>query len=251
MKVCIYILAGFALTLVACRSKIISSSAAQYTLKADTVGIDSAVYKLIQPYKITVDSAMAKVLCNAAIDMPAPDRKNIAPETLLGNFLTDVFLQTARANYTKPIDFVLMNTGGIRTSLPKGPITTRNIFEILPFDNRLTVVTISGDSAQALFNYVAKKGGDPVAGLRMGIKDKKPVDVLINGQPFDRNRSYTVLTNDFCAMGGDYMWFFTGAQNYTDLNIILRDAVISTITQYGKTGVEINAALDNRIYIQN
>jgi hypothetical protein len=47
------------------------------------------------------------------------------------------------------------------------------------------------------------------------------------------------------------MWFFTGAQNYTDLNIVLRDAVISTITQYGKTGIEINAALDNRIYIQN
>jgi 2',3'-cyclic-nucleotide 2'-phosphodiesterase (5'-nucleotidase family) len=191
-------------------------------------------------------------LVTSSIEFPAPDRKNIATESLLGNLLADIFLSTGRDNYKpadgKNIDFVLMNTGGIRTSLPKGVITTRNVFEVLPFDNRLVVVTLSGDSTQALLNYIANKGGDPVAGIQMGIKEKKPVDVLIKGVPFDKAKTYKVLTNDFCATGGDQMWFFTGAKEYTDLNIILRDAVIDLLRQYGSRGIELSSQFDNRIY---
>jgi 2',3'-cyclic-nucleotide 2'-phosphodiesterase (5'-nucleotidase family) len=236
-----------------CRpSKIVKAEDVLYPMKYDTLGIDSVVYKMILPYKTKVDGAMGEHLVNAAIEFPAPDRKNIAGESLLGNMLTDIFLSTGRDNYRpadgKNIDFVLMNTGGIRTSLPKGVITTRNVFEVLPFDNRLVVVTLSGDSTQALLNYIAKKGGDPVAGMQMGIKEKKPVDVLINGLPFDKNNTYKVLTNDFCATGGDQMWFFTGAKESTDLNIILRDAIITKFRQLGSAGIELNSKLDNRIY---
>ncbi|UPT68868.1 MAG: 5'-nucleotidase C-terminal domain-containing protein [Sphingobacteriales bacterium JAD_PAG50586_3] len=160
-----------------CRpSKIVRADDVLYPMKTDTLGIDSVVYKMILPYKTTVDATMGEQLVNSAIEFPAPDRKNIATESLLGNMLADIFLEAGRNAY-KPtdgrnVDFVLMNTGGIRTSLPKGAITTRNVFEVLPFDNRLTVITLSGDSAVALFNYIAKKGGDPVAGLQVGIKEK-------------------------------------------------------------------------------
>ena len=147
--------------LAACRpSVIVKTEEALYPMKKDTVGIDSAVYKLIQPYKATVDATMDKVLINSQIAFPAPDRKVVPCESLLGNLLADIFYQTAQDAYKpadgKGIDFVLVNTGGVRTSLPMGPITTRNVFEVLPFDNRLAVVTISGDSCQSLLNYLAK-----------------------------------------------------------------------------------------------
>lgn len=236
-----------------CRpAKIVKAEDVLYPMKNDSLGIDSVVYKMIQPYKAKVDGAMGEQLVNSAIEFPAPDRKTPPTESLLGNLLSDIFLTTGRDNYKpadgKNIDFVLMNTGGIRTSLPKGVITTRNVFEVLPFDNRLVVVTLSGDSTQALLNYIAKKGGDPVAGIQMGIKEKKPVDVLIKGVPFDKTKTYKVLTNDFCATGGDQMWFFTGAKEYTDLNIILRDAVIDLLRQYGSRGIELSSQFDNRIY---
>lgn len=239
--------------LAACRpSVIVKTEEALYPMKKDTVGIDSAVYKLILPYKATVDATMDKVLINSQVAFPAPDRKVVPCESLLGNLLADIFYQTAQDAYKptdgKGIDFVLVNTGGVRTSLPMGPITTRNVFEVLPFDNRLAVVTISGDSCQSLLNYIAKKGGDPVSGLKMGIKDGKPVDVLINGVPFDKAKTYKVVTNDFCALGGDLMWFFTSPKDYTDLNIILRDAVIAKFEMYGKAGVVLTGKLDNRIY---
>jgi 2',3'-cyclic-nucleotide 2'-phosphodiesterase (5'-nucleotidase family) len=237
----------------ACKpSKIVKTEEVLYPMKNDTLGIDSTIYKMLQPYKAKVDATMDNVLINSAIEFPAPDRKNIATESLLGNLLADIFYGAATDAYKptddKGIDFVLINTGGVRTSLPKGPITTRNVFEVLPFDNRLTVVTLSGDSTWSLLNYIAKKGGDPVSGLKMGINNKKPVDVIINGVPFDRAKTYKVVTNDFCSMGGDQMWFFTGAKEYTDLNIVLRDAVIARFKMYGVTGVELNGKLDNRIY---
>jgi 2',3'-cyclic-nucleotide 2'-phosphodiesterase (5'-nucleotidase family) len=237
----------------ACKpSKIVKTEEVLYPMKNDTLGIDSTIYKMLQPYKAKVDATMDEVLINSAIEFPAPDRKNIGTESLLGNLLADIFYAAANDAYNpadgKGIDFVLINTGGVRTSLPKGKITTRNVFEVLPFDNRLVVVTLSGDSTQALLNYIAKKGGDPVSGLKMGIDNKKPVDVLIDGVPFDRTKTYKVVTNDFCSMGGDQMWFFTGAKEYTDLNIVLRDAVIARFKAYAVSGIDLNGKLDNRIY---
>jgi len=237
----------------ACRpAKIVSSDADSYAMKNDTVGIDSSIYKMILPYKTYVDKAMDVTLAFAANEMPAPNRKNIATETLLGNFLADVFMKYTNEFY-KPadgqtVDFALFNTGGIRNSLPKGAITIRNVFEVLPFDNRLTVVTMSGDSVQALFNYVAKKGGDPVSGLQLGISNGKPVNPIIQGKPFDKTKTYKVLTNDFCAMGGDYMGFFTGAKNYEDVGAVLRDAIIHKLKEYNAQGLEIEGKLDQRIY---
>jgi glutamate--cysteine ligase len=98
------------------------------------------------------------------------------------------------------------------------------------------------ETAAGLLKKVAKKY------KQMGIKEKKPIDVLINGLPFDKTKTYKVLTNDFCATGGDQMWFFTGAKESTDLNIILRDAIITKFRQLGSAGIELNSKLDNRIY---
>lgn len=243
----------FLLFLFACRTgKIVSANATHYVMRSDSVGIDSSVYKIILPYKTKVDSQMNVPVAVNAIDMPAPDRKKIAKETLLGNFLADMFLKYANEHYkpadAQPINFALFNTGGIRTSLPKGQVTVRSVFEILPFDNRLTVVTMSGDSIQELFNFLAKKGGDPVSGLTIGIKEGKPVNPVIQGKPFDKNKTYKVLTNDFCAIGGDYMVFFTGAKNYEDIGVVLRDAVLFEMRLLDKNGMQLNATLDNRIY---
>lgn len=243
----------FLLFLFACRpGKIVSTDATHYVMRTDSIGIDSSIYKMILPYKAKVDSQMNIPVAVNAIDMPAPDRKKIAKETLLGNFLADMFLKYANANYKpadgQPIDFALFNTGGIRTSLPKGQVTVRSVFEILPFDNRLTVVTLSGDSVQSLFNFIAKKGGDPVSGVTFGIKESKPISPVIQGKAFDKSKTYKVLTNDFCSIGGDYMVFFTGAKKYEDIGTVLRDALLYEMRLLDKNGMQLNATLDKRIY---
>lgn len=240
----------FAIAIIGCHSsKIIKTENVYYALKSDTLGIDSSIYKTILPYKIKLDGEMNGVI---AVSDTAMEKQRNLPETLLGNFISDLYKQIATKLYTpedgKGVDFVMSNIGGLRTSLPKGAITTRNIFELLPFDNRLVVVTLSGDSTQSLFNYLAKKGGDPVAGLQLGIADGKPVSPLIQGKAFDKTKTYKVLTNDYCANGGDQCWFFTKAIKYDDLNVILRDAVVTELKAMNNQGLHITAKLDQRIY---
>ena len=52
------------------------------------------------------------------------------------------------------IDFCLLNNGGLRTSLPQGNITRRKIFELMPFENELVVVTISKEKMTDLKAYL-------------------------------------------------------------------------------------------------
>jgi len=42
------------------------------------------------------------------------------------------------------IDFSIFNWGGIRTEIPEGDITTRTAFEVMPFENRLLIVELTG-----------------------------------------------------------------------------------------------------------
>jgi hypothetical protein len=65
----------------ACKpSKIVKTEEVLYPMKNDTLGIDSTIYKMLQPYKAKVDASMDNVLINSAIEFPAPDRKNIATD---------------------------------------------------------------------------------------------------------------------------------------------------------------------------
>lgn len=238
------------ITIGACsHSKIVRTEPISYAMKKDTLGIDSSIYKTLAPYKLKLDAQMNEVI---AVSDTAMAKEKGVTESLLGNFISDLYKQIADRLYKpedgKGIDFVLSNQGGLRTSLPQGNITTRNIFELLPFDNRMVVVTLSGDSTQSLFNYIAKKGGDPIAGLKMGILDGKPLRPIVHGSSFDISHTYKVLTNDYCAAGGDQCWFFTGALKYEDLNVVLRDIVVSELkAMYGK-GQHITSKLDQRIY---
>ena len=64
------------------------------------------------------------------------------PESLLSNLIADVLREAAVEVLGKPADMGLINIGGIRNSLTEGDITTENIYEILPFENSLCVLTM-------------------------------------------------------------------------------------------------------------
>ena len=53
------------------------------------------------------------------------------------------------------VDFALTNSGGIRESLPAGKITKGDVLAVLPFDNVLEVVALSGSEVRRLFDYIA------------------------------------------------------------------------------------------------
>lgn len=231
--------------LLSCSSgyKVVKANRAEYAINK-TIAADSAVIKTYLPYKQQLDSEMNQILGYSEVAMV---KSNDLPETVLGNFFSDAVLQQA-LKYDPTIDFSMPSTkGGIRVDVPKGAIKLSNIFELMPFENELVAFTIKGTDVQELINFIAASNGQPVAGIRLKIVDKKPVDVFIQGKPFDSQRTYRVLTSDYVAGGGDNALGFKNPIEKKVLGLKVRDAIIGYVKEVQAAGKTINTKLDGRI----
>ena len=207
---------------------------------------DSIAVAIIAPYKASMEAEMEEVIAYSDQAL-----SKAQPEGLLNNFISDLVLKMAGRYYTEnKIDFVLLNNGGLRSSLPKGEIKVRNVYELMPFENKISIMIISGNNAAALFDYVAREGGMPVSGITMGIKEDKAVNISVQSQAFDPSRNYIVATNDYLADGGDKMSFFNNPIERIDLPVLIRNAIIEYLKELTTQGVTVNASLDKRIYYE-
>lgn len=223
--------------------KIAQSQREAYPINAN-METDSSVISKYLPYKLRMDSQMNEVIGYSAI---ALSKKYVGGETLLGNFFSDAALQQALKIDSK-IDFAFPSTnGGLRNDLPKGAITLSNIFELMPFENELLVVTLKGSDVKALADRIASSNGQPVAGITFQIRNNQASDIQIAGQPFDRNKNYRVLTSDYIAGGGDGVNIFKNALSRTVLGLKVRDALIRSVKELQQSGQQINTKLDRRI----
>lgn len=234
---------------------IISSCAAKFHLneiKPSTNAIDTKtpedaeIAALIAPYQSKLNGEM-----NAVLIQSDDEAIKGQPEGKLGNLIADITL--AQTNVVlkaqnKPLaDICMLNNGGLRTSLPKGDITMGKIFELMPFENEIAILTLSGEKTEGLFNYIAIAKGMPLAGARLVIKDEKPTQITINGQPFDKTKTYRVATSDYLAGGGDKMRFFAAPLAYEMANKKLRDAIADYMEEENKKGNTLKPKLDGRI----
>ena len=120
----------------------------------------------------------------------------------------------------------------------------------MPFENLITTVTFSGKDMQQFFDYVAEGGGDPIAGAKFSIKNKKAVNVLIGGQALDLNKNYILLTSDYMANGGDGGAIFSKATDRKTYEIKLRDALLNYMELQTKEGKILNPVNDGRISVE-
>lgn len=208
--------------------------------------VDSSILSFYDAYKHIVDSSMNKVL----IQSDKVLEKN-SPEGLLGNVSADITLEEANKAYKpadgKPVDFCFVNNGGLRAPLPQGDITIGNIFELMPFENEMVIVTLSGETTEKLFSFIANKGGVPIAGLKLVLRDTLVVSAIINGVPFDKSKTYKVVTSDYLANGGDNLSFMSEAINKEIPHVKLRDAFINNLTERNQQGKKLTAKIEGRI----
>ena len=127
----------------------------------DRVPQDEAAVAIVQSYKAKVDSVMSPVIGRSKMEMDV-DR----PESLLSNFVADVLLRAGSNYIGHPVDFAVINVGGLRTSLPEGDVTYGDVYEILPFQNTLCILEMKGEAVQALFRQMAAVGGEGLSGAR-------------------------------------------------------------------------------------
>jgi len=210
---------------------------------------------LIQPYKTKLDAEMNEVLVISAEEFPKESGK---AETKLGNLVADLCLEIGNQLYNPSdgdsIDFCLLNNGGLRTSLPKGKITRGKIFELMPFENELVVVTIPGNRYNKLIKYLLNNP-QPIAGS-FSIKyepnpDKKSIkhnESYFNAtKNFNQNGEIRILTSDYLANGGDKMNFFLNPIKVEPVGIKLRDAIIQYCKEQNILGKKLVGKINGRI----
>jgi len=203
------------------------------------------IENFIKPYRQKIDADLNTVLSNA----PETIDKSGEWQTPMGNFLADITFEKSNAVFQlrekKSIDICVLNHGGIRTIIPKGDVTARNAYEIMPFENSAVVVVLKGEQILDIANYIiSEKKPHPLKGMTFTIdKNNQPKNILIGGNPLDNNRLYYVATSDYLSYGNDNMLFFKkGIQKY-DLEYKLRNIIID----YFKENKSITAKKDIRI----
>lgn len=183
---------------------------------------------LIAPYRARIDKDLNTVL---AYSPETFDKSKGQWQTPIGDLLANITL--AKTNFVfrkregKDIDICILNHGGIRAILPKGDVTTRTAFEIMPFENTTVVVALKGEQIVEFTNYFVKeKKPHPLAGITFTIDASNNVkDIKIKNQPLVLDKTYYVVTSDYLSNGGDNMTFFQKGTVY-DLDYKLRNVLI-------------------------
>ena len=211
----------------ACKTKKITAFEKRgHIVLKDISLVNQSIHNLISPYKDSLSAIMSEVITHSDTEMK---RIKTEPETLLGNFVADLVFNYG-SKQTTSTDFCLLNFGGLRNSLPKGNITVKDIFKLMPFENNLVNITMSYDSLISLTNYLAKEGGQPISNAKIIIQDTICKEFWVGDKQITSTQisdNFTVITSDYLANGGDHMVFFLNPIKREPLNIKLRDAILN------------------------
>lgn len=199
-----------------------------------------------------IDVRRAEMLDYMSIEIGTTDTFMIAerPESDLMRLLSTALLETAQKisrerDLPMPI-MSLMNFGGIRTTMPQGKITIRNIFEISPFENQIVILTCSGSIIKAMMEHVAEQGGEAISGATMTFRDHKMIEAKIAGEEIDESKTYVIAANNYVAEGGDGFLMLCQCQRF-DTNIMIREMLIDYIKETTARGQHVIAPTDVRI----
>ena len=203
---------------------------------------DSATEALIAPYRKVLSKEMNQVVTYAEDEF-----QKGKPEGSLGNLICDELLAYVKG-MGKDADVCIFNNGGIRIpNLYIGEVTVQTLFELMPFENELTLLKVSGSNFEKMAAAIAYEGGIPVSGMRMKIHNGQALNIQIAGKAFDPTKSYWVVTSDYLANGGDQSDALKLPEERIDLQIKIRDVLIKSLRDKYTNGQNIIAVKDGRI----
>lgn len=190
---------------------------------------DPAIASLVDGWQSQLDALLGETIGYTASGMAYPS-------WAMGNWACDAWLAAV-----PDADVAVQNFGGLRQPVAQGSITKQTVFDVMPFENRLIQVQVTG--AQLLENIkmaatssVEFGGGYPaVGGMRFTGGGDSLAITLDGGVPLDLNKTYKVLINDYMYGGGNNYLFGTQDPNAVDLGMNYRDPVIAWTQQLGST----------------
>ncbi len=193
-----------------------------------------------------IDRAVVRANMPVGVTLSQRVRRNFRNESVLGQLLADLMRSGASRVVGQPVDLAVQNGGGLRNDLPAGPLVYTHVFEVMPFDNRLAVVRLTGAQLVELFrrNAAGSHGVLVPSGMRVSARCNGPnLEISLqreNGEAIVMDRKYAVALSDFLASGGDNFGGLVPSQQeqatspnitmYDD--VVLRDLVLEELQRY-------------------
>ena len=188
------------------------------------------------------EKGMDEVIGSAGVYL---SRTNVDAQSLMGNTIVDAMRHEVNA------DFAFMNLGGVRADIKSGPVTYRNVFEVMPFDNMVVSFTCSGEFLKKIIETRVEGGrhGMIVSGGKVVYSKKRKnfdrvTSLKIAGENWSPTKTYTVTTTDFLMQGNAGLTLLTQVPeaNITYHQINLRDAIVN----YFRKKSPIKTKIDDR-----
>ena len=179
---------------------------------ADDTPDDPASAAVIGGFESKLSAELDGPVGKTSVELDARQATNRSGETNVGNFVADSYRISTNA------DVALLNGGSIRSNMTYGPgvLTKRNVLSILPFENPVVKVEVTGATIRAALEHGvsriaedSEEGRFPqVSGLEFTFDGRRPsgsrvVSVTVKGQPLDDKRNYTLASNTYLLGGGD------------------------------------------------
>lgn len=212
------------------------------TLFEDQFLPDAEIADAIAANQAIAEEGMDDIIGEAAIHL---SKTGNGAQSLIGNLVCEAMLDYADA------DFSFLNLGGIRGEINMGPITYRDVFNVMPFDNQIVLMEINGAFVKEIIEFRVSGGrhGLRVAGVNVEYSKKRKnfdrvTKLLIGGKPLDPEKIYRVTTTDFLLQGNAGLSMLTkvSEDKITRYEMNLRDAIVD----YIRKNSPVTTKIDNR-----
>lgn len=141
-----------------------------------------------------IESLLEEVVGRAVGDF----KRTYEDESTMGNLVTDAIREAAQT------DIAFQNSGGIKAALSSGPISLRDLYDVLPFENSIIRLTLQGWQIENLVeeSLSGRSTFLQASGLRCTYSGRNPpgfrlIQISVGEEPLDPDRDYTVAVNDF------------------------------------------------------
>ena len=195
---------------------------------------DPHIAGLVDSFSTLIDKDYGQVIAQLQCNLVPQYRS----ECNIGNWITDVMKDRLKT------DVAFMNSGGIRKGLDAGPVTKKDINEMLPFDNKIVTFDLKGSDLVKIAAFNSKlengsyQGSLQLSGLSysVGTKDGQAtiMDLKVNGTAVDPEKVYSVTSIDYVAITNADKYFGFIPQNIKQTDLVLTQLVIDAAQ---KTGV--------------
>ena len=215
-------------------------------LKKTVIGADGKSSKVNYTNAITEDKDMLALLMpyqqfgldKINVQIGATDAALVGERDIVRRQPTNLAVLIGRAMMDKThADFAMVNSGGVRDSIPAGVISYKHVLKVLPFGNTICTVELTGNELQDYLNAAAKmspgSGAFPqFAGITLEISAGIASQVHIKSTPIETGKIYRMAIINFQAAGGDGYPRLTSHPGFVDTGFVDADVLRAFIATH-------------------